>query len=107
MPSRPVIGVTTDYNDTADEDLTVMLDAQRTQSTPAAGGLLFSGYGRGTRLFDDACPDVAAAKKAMPATPVAGFFAAGELGPVGKQNFVHGHTASFALFRPAAKNKTK
>jgi small ligand-binding sensory domain FIST len=34
---------------------------------------------------------------------VAGFFAAGEFGPVGGRNFLHGHTASFALFRPAAK----
>jgi small ligand-binding sensory domain FIST len=89
--------------ETADEDLTVMLDAQRTQATPAAGALLFSCNGRGTRLFEDACHDVAAARKAMPATPVAGFFAAGELGPVGGKNFVHGHTASFALFRPAEK----
>ena len=86
--------------DTADEDLTVMLDAQRTQPAPAAGALLFSCNGRGTRLFDDECHDVAAAHKAMPTTPVAGFFAAGELGPVGGKNFVHGHTASFALFRP-------
>ena len=86
--------------DTADEDLTVLLDAQRTQGVPAAGALLFSCNGRGTRLFEDPCHDVAAARKAMPATPVAGFFAAGEFGPVGGQNFVHGHTASFALFRP-------
>ena len=30
--------------------------------------------------------------------PVAGFFAMGELGPVGGQNFVHGFTASVVLF---------
>jgi small ligand-binding sensory domain FIST len=29
--------------------------------------------------------------------PVAGFFAAGELGPVGGKNFLHGFTASMAL----------
>jgi small ligand-binding sensory domain FIST len=86
--------------ETADEDLTVMLDAQRTQPQPAAGALLFSCNGRGTRLFEDACHDIAAARKALPRTPVAGFFAAGEFGPVGGRNFVHGHTASFALFRP-------
>ena len=34
----------------------------------------------------------------MPGTPIAGFFAAGEIGPVGGKNFVHGHTASLALF---------
>jgi small ligand-binding sensory domain FIST len=30
--------------------------------------------------------------------PVAGFFCAGELGPVGGQNFLHTFTASIALF---------
>jgi small ligand-binding sensory domain FIST len=30
--------------------------------------------------------------------PMAGFFAAGELGPVGGRNFLHGFTASIALF---------
>jgi small ligand-binding sensory domain FIST len=32
--------------------------------------------------------------------PVAGFFAMGEIGPVGGRNFLHGFTASLALFRP-------
>lgn len=86
--------------ETADEDLTVMLDAQRMHAAPAASALLFSCNGRGTRLFADESHDAIAAGKAMPSTPVAGFFAAGELGPVGGKNFVHGHTASFAMFRP-------
>jgi small ligand-binding sensory domain FIST len=30
--------------------------------------------------------------------PTAGMFSAGELGPVGGRNFVHGFTASIALF---------
>jgi hypothetical protein len=34
--------------------------------------------------------------------PVAGFFCAGELGPMGGQNFLHGFTASIALFPEAA-----
>jgi small ligand-binding sensory domain FIST len=84
---------------TAGEDLSVLLEAQR-QGPPAAGGLLFSCNGRGTRLFNVACHDIGLARQAMPQTPVAGFFAAGELGPVGGKNFIHGHTASFALFRP-------
>jgi small ligand-binding sensory domain FIST len=33
--------------------------------------------------------------------PVAGFFAAGELGPVGGRNFIHGFTASVVLFDDA------
>jgi hypothetical protein len=31
---------------------------------------------------------------------VAGFFAMGEVGPVGGRNFLHGFTASVAVFRP-------
>jgi small ligand-binding sensory domain FIST len=34
--------------------------------------------------------------------PVSGFFAQGEIGPVGGENFLHGFTASVAIFyRPA------
>jgi small ligand-binding sensory domain FIST len=84
---------------TADEDLSLMLEAQKLSDAPA-GGLLFSCNGRGTRLFDAPCHDINAAHRAMAATPIAGFFAAGEIGPVGGKNFIHGHTASFALFRP-------
>jgi small ligand-binding sensory domain FIST len=82
----------------ATEDLMDLLGPQ--QYDPPAGALLFSCNGRGTRLFPQPCHDIGAAKRIMPATPVAGFFAAGELGPVGNQNFIHGHTASFAMFRP-------
>jgi len=34
------------------------------------------------------------------AAPCAGMFCAGELGPVGERNFLHGHTASIAIVRP-------
>ncbi|MGH7213537.1 MAG: FIST signal transduction protein [Tepidisphaeraceae bacterium] len=85
---------------TADEDLSLMLQPQAQAPSQAAGALLFSCNGRGTRLFDQPCHDVGLSRRMMPRTPVAGFFAAGELGPVGRRNFIHGHTASFALFRP-------
>jgi small ligand-binding sensory domain FIST len=85
---------------TAAEDLSLLLEGQAASNLPAAGALLFSCNGRGTRMFEQPCHDVGAARKAMPRTPVAGFFAAGEFGPVGGKNFIHGHTASFALFRP-------
>ena len=32
--------------------------------------------------------------------PVAGFFAAGELGPIGGESYLHGHTAVMTVFRP-------
>jgi small ligand-binding sensory domain FIST len=85
---------------TATEDLGLLLGPDQVAPPPPAGALLFSCNGRGTRLFDRPNHDVAATNRAMPGTPVAGFFAAGELGPIGAQNFIHGHTASFALFRP-------
>ena len=83
----------------ADEDLSLMLQARKI-AIPA-GGLLFSCNGRGTRLFDQPGHDIRAVRGAAPSAPVAGFFAAGELGPVGQRNFIHGHTASLALFGPA------
>jgi small ligand-binding sensory domain FIST len=82
----------------ADEDLSLMLADDRIGKAPS-GGLLFSCNGRGTNLFDQPNHDIRVAHKKMPRTPLAGFFAAGEIGPVGGKNFVHGHTASFALFR--------
>jgi small ligand-binding sensory domain FIST len=84
---------------TADEDLRLLLDGQRSGGS-AAGALLFSCNGRGTRMFQEPCHDIGVSRELLPETPVAGFFAAGELGPVGGKNFVHGHTASFALLRP-------
>jgi small ligand-binding sensory domain FIST len=87
---------------TADEDLTLMLESDRAREPAPSGGLLFSCNGRGTRLFDEANHDIRASHRALPNTPIAGFFAAGEIGPVGNRNFIHGHTASFALFRPGA-----
>ena len=61
--------------------------------------------GRGTRLFSDPGHDARAISKALSQAPerpfpLAGFFAAGEIGPIGASSFLHGHTASLALFRP-------
>jgi small ligand-binding sensory domain FIST len=84
----------------ADEDLHLLMKAQREESTPPAGALLFSCNGRGVRLFEQPHHDVTAILHAVPNTPIAGFFAAGELGPIGGRCFLHGHTASVALFRP-------
>jgi small ligand-binding sensory domain FIST len=85
---------------TADEDLAMLLESQHL-ADPAVGGLLCSCNGRGTRMFPESGHDITLAHRAMPKTPLAGFFAAGEFGPVGGKNFLHGHTASLALFRPA------
>jgi small ligand-binding sensory domain FIST len=84
---------------TAEEDLQLLLAEQKKQDVPV-GALLFNCNGRGTRMFSQPCHDISATRAIFPDLPIAGFFAAGELGPVGRRNFIHGHTASFALFRP-------
>jgi len=67
------------------------------------GALLFSCNGRGKRMFGKADHDVGCVQDALPVpAPVAGFFAAGEIGPVGGRNFLHGFTASIAFFRARA-----
>jgi small ligand-binding sensory domain FIST len=85
---------------TADEDLSALLAAQSGVAPAPAAALLFSCNGRGTNMFSMHDHDVAASRSKLATTPVVGFFAAGELGPVGGKNFIHGHTASFALLRP-------
>jgi small ligand-binding sensory domain FIST len=77
---------------TADEDLHALVAARR-----ADAALVFSCNGRGTRLFGQPHHDVRVLSEHLGAVPMAGFFAAGELGPVGGHNFVHGFTASVAL----------
>lgn len=68
-----------------------------TKDTRAA--LLFSCNGRGTRLFAEADHDAQMVASQLGDIPVAGFFAQGEVGPVGHANFLHGFTASLALFK--------
>jgi small ligand-binding sensory domain FIST len=83
---------------TARQDMELLLEMQKIHG-PADGALLFSCNGRGSRLFDTPNADADMTKDAIGPAPLAGFFAAGELGPVGQQNFIHGHTACLAVFR--------
>lgn len=78
---------------TADEDLReLMADAS------AGSALVFTCNGRGTHLFDGPDHDAAVVHEALERAPVAGMFCAGELGPIGGHNFLHGFTASVVLF---------
>jgi small ligand-binding sensory domain FIST len=84
---------------TADADLHDLVKTDvSTHSQRPAGALLFSCNGRGKRLFDVSDHDTTCLRTHAGDIPVAGFFAAGELGPVGGRNFIHGFTASVALF---------
>ncbi|MSR75806.1 MAG: hypothetical protein EXS14_10105 [Planctomycetes bacterium] len=82
----------------ADEDLRCLLAARKAALQQCRGALLFSCNGRGTHMWDEPNHDAALISGSMAGVPLAGFFAAGELGPVGPQNFIHGFTASLVLF---------
>jgi small ligand-binding sensory domain FIST len=89
--------------DSADEDLrrTLEREVAALDGRPAAGALLFTCNGRGSRMFPEPGHDAGLLTKMLGEIPVAGFFCAGELGPVGGQNYLHAYTASIAVF-PAA-----
>jgi small ligand-binding sensory domain FIST len=90
--------------DSAGTDLrrTLQQEAAALGGRPAAGALLFTCNGRGSQLFSRPSHDAGLLAKVLGEIPVAGFFCAGELGPVGGQNYVHGFTASIALFPQSA-----
>jgi small ligand-binding sensory domain FIST len=83
----------------ADEDLRQALRAQAEAlgSEGAAGALLFTCNGRGSHMFDVPNHDATAIEDTL-GIPAGGFFCAGEIGPVGGRNFLHGFTATIAVF---------
>jgi len=86
----------------ADEELVEMLRNEQTAlggSTPAAA-ILCSCNGRGVGLFGQPDHDARRISEELGPVPLAGFFCNGEIGPVGGRTFLHGFTASLALFVP-------
>lgn len=61
--------------------------------------MLFSCLGRGRGLFGVENHDIGMIEARLGPMAAAGFFANGELGPVGGRNYVHGTTSSLALIR--------
>lgn len=85
--------------DTAHEDLTALVGADLSRnSAPPQAALVFSCNGRGTSLFPTPDHDAKTIRELTGAIPLAGFFAQGEFGPIGRRNHVHGYTASVALW---------
>lgn len=78
-----------------DEQLRVRVSALG--GTPA-GALAFACHSRGREMFGIADHDAGALAEQLNGAPSAGFFAAGEIGPVGGANFMHAFTATVALF---------
>ena len=84
----------------AHDDLVALLEREKLRGTRPAGALVFTCNGRGSRLFHTPSHDAACLQEVLGPLPAAGFFAQGEIGPVAKRTFVHGFTASIALFEP-------
>ncbi|HBF22312.1 MAG TPA: histidine kinase [Planctomycetes bacterium] len=86
--------------DTAHQDLDDLLSLESGFQPTPLGALLFSCSGRGIPLFGKADHDVEIVEEFFPQTPVAGMFAAGEIGPVCGRPYIHGFSASLGLFLP-------
>jgi small ligand-binding sensory domain FIST len=84
----------------ADEDLRELLSGSAAEAEPA-GALVFTCNGRGSRLFAEPNHDAKCLQRCLGPLPAAGFFAQGEIGPIGTRTFLHGFTASIAVFEPA------
>jgi small ligand-binding sensory domain FIST len=94
---RVTVGQTVQFHvrdaDAADEDLRELL-----AGVDAEAALLFTCNGRGKHLFGAPDHDAGLVEQLLGPIPLAGCFCAGEIGPVGGRNFLHGFTASLALF---------
>jgi len=76
----------------AGEDLTQLMGARTSEAA-----LLFTCNGRGSQMFPTPDHDASVVSDSLGGVPLAGMFCAGELGPIGGRNFVHGFTASVVL----------
>ena len=84
----------------ADADLRRQLGvcAAAAGSDRVAGALVFSCNGRGQQMFGAGAHDAMMVDEVLDRAPAAGLFAAGEIGPVGGRSFLHGYTATVAVF---------
>jgi small ligand-binding sensory domain FIST len=81
----------------ADADLRKALSGALGRGRPA-GALLFTCNGRGTNMFPERDHDARVVAEALGTQALAGFFCGGEIGPVGGKAFLHGFTATLAIF---------
>jgi small ligand-binding sensory domain FIST len=84
----------------AEEDMNELLDRakKKLEGAKIFGGCLCSCNGRGRGLFGKPNHDAENVQQRFGPVGVAGFFCNGEIGPIGEKNFLHGFTASLALF---------
>jgi small ligand-binding sensory domain FIST len=84
----------------ATEDMNELLGRTHIQLGGATvyGGCLCCCNGRGKHLFGESGHDAQLVQRKFGGIGLSGFFCNGEIGPVGQKNFLHGYTASLALF---------
>jgi small ligand-binding sensory domain FIST len=97
------VGATVQFQvrDAAGADKDLRLTVERAGAALAGrpvGALLFTCNGRGRRMFEVADHDASTIEELLGGIPLAGFFAAGEIGPIAGRNALHAFTASMALF---------
>ena len=82
------------------EDMSELLARadKKLKDTKIYGACLCSCNGRGQNLFGRPNHDAESVQKQFGPIGLAGFFCNGEIGPIGEKNFLHGYTASVALF---------
>jgi len=92
----------------AAEDLQTLLLRERRLAThsPVRGAVLISCLGRGAGMYGKPNHDINALQETLGPLPAAGFFANGEIGPVGEKPFIHGFTSVIGLFaEPPSERK--
>ena len=88
---------------TASEDLEAAIAQVARDGRAASGALLFTCNGRGSHMFGVPDHDAGAISGALASDALAGMFCGGEIGPVGTKNFLHGFTATTAVFLEPAE----
>jgi small ligand-binding sensory domain FIST len=83
---------------TAHADLVELAKINGLQGCQPFAALVFSCNGRGHRFFGVPDHDAATLAEIFGPVPSAGLFCNGEIGPIGKSSYLHGYTASIALF---------
>jgi len=90
--------------DSADADLRSVMEIVKAADAESgcAGAYLFTCNGRGAAMFTSADHDASIVRAGLGAPAVGGFFAAGEIGPVGGANHLHGFTAVLLIVDQAS-----
>lgn len=101
LAAYPRVGQTLQFQlrdrHSADEELKHLLKAKSIEGVKPFASLVFACGGRGIGLFGSSNHDAEALRLQFGEIPSIGLFCNGEIGPVGKDNFVHGYTAAIGL----------